>query len=139
MVLPNPGESFWSAVGLRGVGVGGLLGLGSCGECLLHALAGGDGIPSFGDDPGEEGDVKGMEHRSDHLYVSPNHFRHLHYPQWHHFLRTYLRSVVIGLDIPGIPGDSYPRIFQPLDESLAQAEKPKRTGFVAFKGEQLSL
>jgi len=42
-----------AALGLRGAGLGRVLGLGSGGERLAHALARRDGLPALRDDPGE--------------------------------------------------------------------------------------
>ena len=79
-------------MGLRRVGVGWLLGMGSCGECVAYALASSNRVPSFGHDRGKETDAASVERPSDHLDVRTVHFRHLFDSFRNCFIRPCLRE-----------------------------------------------
>src|SRR5258708_38422426 len=61
MVNPNVGTCVRSMVGLPCPGMGGLLGLGSGGECSAAAMVNSNRIPSFSDGAGTPGHAQSME------------------------------------------------------------------------------
>ncbi len=67
-------------------GLGRLLGLGPGGERLAYALAGGDGLPALGHDPGEDAHVQDVEHVPHRADLLSGHFGHLRGAQWRHLL-----------------------------------------------------
>ena len=72
--IPIDGRAAGRGMGVRGAGMGRLLGMGSGGECQLPAVADFDGVSAFGDDAGEEGDDEGVEYRAGGGHVLPLHF-----------------------------------------------------------------
>ena len=65
------------ALGLRGAGLGRLLGMGPGGERFAAALAHRHRVPAFGDDAGEARHDEGLEHVADLHHVPAGHLRHL--------------------------------------------------------------
>ena len=61
------------ALGLRGAGLGRLLGLGPGGECQLHALAHRHRLSALGDDAGEERHDEELECLADLLHLPAHH------------------------------------------------------------------
>src|SRR5262245_39512781 len=72
-------------VGLRGVGLGRLLGLGSSRECVAHALVGRDGLSPFGHHAGAQGNDEGLEHGPDSLNVLALYLRNISHTERHRF------------------------------------------------------
>src|SRR5208283_4812003 len=77
VVLPYHRSFPRRALGLRGAGMGWLLGMGPGGECLAHALAYRHGVSAFRHDAGKARYVESVEHVVDLRDVSaldPWHF-----------------------------------------------------------------
>ena len=73
-------------VGLRGVGLGRLLGVGPGGKRVPDALVDRDGLPPLGHHAGAQGDDEGLEHGPDPGHLSAVHSRHLSHSQRDRFL-----------------------------------------------------
>ena len=80
LALPLDRDHAGDVVGLRGAGLGRLLGVGSGGEREPPALAHHDRVPPLGDDPGEARDAQALEPGAHHRDVPAQHLRHLHHP-----------------------------------------------------------
>src|SRR3972149_5727039 len=63
--------------------MGRLLGLGPCGECLIYAMAGRNGISSLRHGTGKAEDVQSLEPLSDHRHLLLITARNLSCPQRH--------------------------------------------------------
>ncbi len=65
-------------LGLRGAGMGRLLGLGSGRERGPPAMVHGDGVPALGDGPGTTRDAARLERHAGHRHVPAHDFRHVY-------------------------------------------------------------
>ena len=83
-------------MGLRGTGLGRLLGMGSGGKLLADALADRDGIPALRDHPGTQGNAEGLEHDPGDDHLSARGLRHLHHPQRRRQFGARLRGLPAG-------------------------------------------
>ena len=92
LVLPVDGPDAGDVVGVRGAGLGRLLGLGPGRERRLPALADRDRVPAFDHDPGTPRDDEDMERLADHPDVLPDHLRHVHDPVGHRAVGARVRS-----------------------------------------------
>ncbi len=81
--VPDDRSSAGRGLGLRGAGMGRLLGLGSGGERIAAAVDHGDGVSAFRDDAGEKRNDEGVEHGAGLGHVLPLHFRNVPYAQRH--------------------------------------------------------
>jgi hypothetical protein len=74
VVLSDRWDFAGRALGLRGAGVGRLLGLGPSGECFAAAVADGYGVSAFGDDAGKARHDEGMERVAGVRHLHAVHF-----------------------------------------------------------------
>ena len=65
-------------LGVRGTGLGRLLGLGSGGERRAAPVVHGDGVPALGDGAGAAQHAARLERDARHPHVLPDHLRHVH-------------------------------------------------------------
>ena len=82
------------ALGLRGAGLGRLLGMGPGGERVADAVADGHRVPALGDDAGKARHAEDVEHVADLRHLPAVDFRHLPDAQRRGQLGARLRAVV---------------------------------------------
>ena len=104
LALPLDRHHAGHVVGVRGAGLGRLLGVGPGREREPAALAHHDRVPPLGDDPGEAGDAEAVEPRPHHRDVPAQHLRHLHHPLGRDRERAQLHPVERGVLLPRLPG-----------------------------------
>src|SRR5262249_37633694 len=72
----------WGAMGLRRARLGRLLGVGPGGKCIVHAMANGHSISSFGDDSGKKRHAQSVEYGLGHFDLCAFHLWHVSHAQW---------------------------------------------------------
>jgi len=65
---------------------------------LLYALDRCNRVPAFGDDPGEKGNVEGLEFGLDYFNLSFDHLRDFHHEKRNYFFRSFFWRIYLGLD-----------------------------------------
>src|SRR6266699_2205764 len=91
-------------VGVRGAGVGRLLGLGSRGKRLAPSLAHDDRVSAFGDGPGKARHAEEMEPGADHRLVAALDLWHVHHALGRDLERAFVHPVERGLLLPRVSG-----------------------------------
>ena len=96
VVLSHARQSVRRALGLRGPGMGRLLGVGPGRERRLHAVAGDDGLPALGDDPGAQGHAEGMEPGAHRDGLHAHAIRHFPHSQRRDLLGPFVHPIGAG-------------------------------------------
>src|SRR5215510_1733440 len=73
--------------------MGRILGLGSGGKCVIHAMADGHGLSSFGDDSGKKRHAQSLEYGFDHFDLCPLHLWHISHTEWSDFFGACFRPI----------------------------------------------
>ena len=116
-------------VGVRGAGVGRLLGVGSSRERVAAAVAGEHGVPALDHGAGETRDAAQVERHASGLGVSAGDFRHVHNTQRCHLERPLLCAVA--------GGEVVRRVFDSRDcgNCLSRLDSPQRFAVARRAGE----
>src|SRR5256884_374781 len=104
LAVPLDRDLSGHVVGLRGAGVGRLLGLGSRRKRLAPPLAHDDRVSAFGDGPGKARHAQEMEPGADHRLVAVVDLRHVHHALGRDLERAFVHPVERGLLLPRVPG-----------------------------------
>ena len=104
VVLSYARQPVRRALGLRGPGLGRLLGVGPGRERRLHAVAGDDGLPALGDDPGTQGHAEGVEPRAHRDGLHAHAVRHFPDSQRRDFLGPFVHAVGPWAILPDVSG-----------------------------------
>src|SRR5215510_16518720 len=73
--------------------MGRILGLGSGGKCVIHAMAYGHGISPFCDDSGKKRYAQSLEYGFDHFDLWPFHLWHISHAEWSDFFCACFRAI----------------------------------------------
>src|SRR5262245_21186037 len=80
-------------MGLCRARMGRILGLGSGRKCVIHAMAYGHSLSSFGDDSGKKGHAQGLEYGFDHFDLLPLYLWYISHAEWSDCFRACFRPI----------------------------------------------
>ena len=91
MVFSVYGKFIWSKLGLRGIGLGWILGVGSRRECSLYAAYCGDRVLTFSHDSRKKRYDEGMEYVTHPSHICDDYIWNIYYSKWTYTIRPYFR------------------------------------------------
>src|SRR5262249_49559478 len=82
LVISQHRDPAGRTMGLRGTGVGWLLGLGSSRKCLVYAMVNGYSVSPFGNDSGKKRHAQSLEYGFGYVDLCSFYLRHISHAQW---------------------------------------------------------
>src|SRR5258706_11684165 len=139
VVLPGPGYVAWRPLGLRGVGLGRLLGMGSGRERVAATVADGHRVSAFGNDAGKARHDEGVERLAGLHHIYAVHPRNFADAQRCGQLRSCLRAVEYRKLLCRLLAADFRRLLSGLCKKPRLPQERKSTGLDGFSRVELSL
>ncbi len=125
-LFQSTGILLGAGLGVRGAGMGRILGLGSGGKRIAAAMDHGDCVSSLGDDAGKKGNDEGVEHGADFSHLFPVHLRNIPDALGRGELGARVRAIADRDLLRGVSGDWNRCHHFPDSEPVGLSEEAKR-------------